>query len=364
MTWRELSPESLYDLRTPLIIDVRSPSEHEDERIPHSLNVPLLLDDERAEVGTIYKEQGEMVARRHALKFISRKVPDIIDKMMEPKLHGQPVVVYCWRGGLRSEAVASLLSIAGISCSRLTGGYKAWRKMVLNDLQSDRYAFEPVVIHGMTGVGKTEVLAALRDLGAQSLDLEALANHRGSAFGAMGLGKQPSQKDFESHIWLCLRAFKQAEPVFLEAESRKIGKLSVPDNILRRIRTGRAVLVKGSLDSRAQRLAQQYMQDMSGGSADLAHGLQLFEQLRPFVSKKIADEIVKLASEGNLFEAIKILLTEYYDPLYLHSLKQRGTFDLEICCDEPAQIAAQIAKHFPGAPLTLVGNEKTSGSDA
>lgn len=345
MTWRELDPENLFELRNPIIIDVRSPSEFNAEKIPNALNIPLLTDRERAEIGTIYKNDGELVARRHALKFISQKVPAIIDEIFSRRSHGQQVIVYCWRGGLRSEAVASLLSIAGIFCLRLTGGYKAWRKMVLSDLQADRFNFSAVVLHGMTGTGKTEILTELQKLNHQTLDLESLANHRGSTFGSMGLGKQPGQKDFESTLWWHLRTIQLDKPVFLEAESRKIGKLSVPDCVLSRVNNGRAILVHGNVDMRADRLAADYMQHYGSTAEATLEGIALLEQLRPFISRKLHDAITTLAKSGEIREAIKLLLVEYYDPLYLQSIKRRGDFEFEVCGDNAAMAAREIAKH-------------------
>jgi len=207
MTWREISPEQLNRLRDPLIIDVRSPCEHISEYIPGSVNVPLLSNDERAEVGTIYKNEGQVIARRHALRLISPKIPDLIDQMLEIRRSGQPMVVHCWRGGLRSEAVASFLSVIGVDCWRLTGGYKAWRQQVLADFAAGQYDFIPVVLDGLTGVGKTKILAELSRLGNSVLNLEALANHRGSVFGGMGLSAQPTQKNYDAVLWLELRKF-------------------------------------------------------------------------------------------------------------------------------------------------------------
>src|SRR5277367_2295665 len=192
MAWRELSTEELKILKSPVLVDVRSPSEHADECVPGSINIPLLSDEERAVVGTIYKEDGEMVARRHALTLIAPKVPAIIDQvLLLEKQHGQQIVIYCWRGGLRSEAVASLLSIAGISSSRLTGGYKAWRRQVVKEFESNRYGLTAVILHGLTGVGKTEILQELQERDMQVIDLESMANHRGSVFGGLGRTQQP-----------------------------------------------------------------------------------------------------------------------------------------------------------------------------
>src|SRR5262249_50005339 len=160
------------------------------------------------------------------------------------------IVIYCWRGGLRSEAVSSVLSIAGLDCFRLTGGYKAWRAQILKDFDSDALAFHPVVLHGLTGVGKTEVLEGLSQQGIQVLNLEALANHRGSVFGGLGLGQQPTQKNFDACLWKQLRELDLSKPVVVEAESRKVGKLSLPPFVHRRIENGPTILVTSSLSAR------------------------------------------------------------------------------------------------------------------
>src|ERR1700733_13478917 len=196
MTWREINVERLLSLKDALVIDVRSPCEHAAERIPDSTNVPLLSDQERKTVGTVYAEQGEVAARILALRLISPKIPEIVDQILALRVSGSSIVVHCWRGGLRSEAVASFLTVVGVDCWRLTGGYKAWRKHVINDFARDEYQFMPVILHGRTGTGKTAILKQLQDCRLHVLDLEALCHHRGSAFGALGLAEQPTQKNF------------------------------------------------------------------------------------------------------------------------------------------------------------------------
>lgn len=343
MAWRELAPRDLYDLRNPLIIDVRSPIEFEQESIPEAINLPLLTNAERAVIGTLYKEEGEMSARRYALKFIAPKIPLIVDQIVELKEHGQTLVLHCWRGGLRSEAVASVLSIAGISCSRLTGGYKAWRSMVVEDLAQDKYPFNPIVLYGDTGCGKTDILEELEGLGAQVLDLEMLANHRGSIFGGMGKGKQPTQKNFEAALWNKLRNFDSKKAVFIEAESRKIGKLALPNSILERIRSGNSILIEGRLEKRVQRILSTYAQNVGSdtGENSLQEAMALLDLIKVKIGKKKADEVKELALAGNMAAAIEILLVDYYDVLYSQATKKRD-FQLRISGDDPAQAAKSL----------------------
>ncbi len=347
MVWRELSPRDLDGLRNPLIIDVRSPCEFEEERIPEAINFPLLSNDERAQIGWLYKSEGELYARRYALKFIAPKIPSIVDQIAEMREHGRTVVIHCWRGGLRSEAVASVLSIAGIPCLRLTGGYKAWRGIIVEDLTRDNYPIEPIVLYGDTGCGKTDILEELERRGAQVLDLELLANHRGSIFGGIGKNEQPSQKNFEAALWNKLKHFDKNKPVFLEAESRKIGKIALPNTILARIRNGRAVLVEGSLQKRVERILSTYWKkdcQNSDAAVSLDEAFQLLEIIKSQVGKKRCEEIRALATEGRFAELVEILLVEYYDPLYKESTKHKQNFLRTVSGDDPAASAEEVLK--------------------
>jgi tRNA 2-selenouridine synthase len=343
MTWREITPENLNALKNTLVIDVRSPGEHEAERIPNSVNVPLLSDVERAEVGTIYKEQGEMVARRHALKMISPKIPLFIERVDELRQHGNAVVIYCWRGGMRSESVASVLSIAGIDCFRLTGGYKAWRGQVVADFENDAYPFQPAVLHGLTGVGKTEILAALATRGQQVLDLEAIANHRGSVFGGLGLGSQPTQKNFDAALWQHMRAIPPNSVVFLEAESRKVGSVRLPDCVLKRIEGDRSILVTGSVQKRAERIAADYLHPSRSPETELGRGLALLDRLKERLGGKLVLQLKDLIAAGEILEAVKVLLVDYYDPLYSRQIERNAPFELEVNGDDVEAAAEQIA---------------------
>lgn len=348
MSWREISPQAALELRDPLIIDVRSPCEHEAERILGSLNFPLLSDQEREEIGIVYKNEGEITARRRALIHISPKIPLLVDDILSRRRHGQPILVYCWRGGLRSESVASILSIAGFASWRLTGGYKAWRNMIVKDLSEDRFAFDATVLDGLTGVGKTEILAELARQGHQVLDLEKHANHRGSTFGGVGKSAQPSQKNFEEAIWNDLRNFDAKRPVFVEAESRKIGRLSVPSCVLSRIRSATTILVTGSIEERSRRLADDYMQAIHD---DLSFAYDLLGRLREFIGAKTCETVSDLLKAGSIHEAIKTLLCEYYDPLYQRSISRRQKIDLIVDGDEPAAAARAIVERYAASSI-------------
>jgi len=351
MEWRELTVEELYGLKNPLIIDVRSPGEFQEARIPGSINVALLNDDERVVLGTIYKQQGEQIARRYALKIISPKIPLLIDEILAKKEHSRSIVIHCWRGGLRSEAVSSVLSIAGIASYRLTGGYKAWRNMVLHELDSDRFAFEPIVLYGMTGSGKTDLLHELSKLGYQVLDLEQLASHRGSIFGGIGLGSQPSQKNFEALLWECLRNLDLRKPVFIEAESRKIGKVSLPDTVLKRIKEGQAIFVEAGVSQRVKRITRQYLNSCTSIKDGIDESLKLLELIKQSIGKAQLERIHQLSAESNIDEIVRILLEEYYDPLYAKSMRNANTI-LTVCDDNENSAIEQIKKFANSFKIT------------
>jgi tRNA 2-selenouridine synthase len=336
MTWRELSAERLFELKEPLVVDVRSPCEHAAEYIPGSVNIALLQDDERAVVGTIYATEGELVARREALRIVAPKIPSIVDEILSLKKPGQQLVVHCWRGGLRSETVASFLTVVGIDCWRLTGGYKAWRKCVMQDFAADKFQFVPVVLHGLTGVGKSDILRAFEKIGGQVLDLEELANHRGSVFGALGLDAQPTQKNFEAHLWLKLRSFDD-RLVFLEGEGRKIGKVSLPDFLLAKIQSGRRILVTGIIEKRVERIVADYAPKLT--EAVRSGALESMQLLQERLGARRTAEITEMGLSGSLSAAVEALLVEYYDPLYNRDLKRLEPYELTVSGDNVEQSA-------------------------
>ncbi len=341
MTWRELSPKQFNELKDALVIDVRSPCEYEEERILSAVNVPLLSDVERAQVGTLYKAEGELPAKRLALKFISPKIPEIVDRIFGMRKHGQPLVVHCWRGGLRSEAVASFLSVVGLDCFRLTGGYKAWRKQVIEFLGETELPFTVVALQGLTGVGKTDILKELSKLGFSVLDLEGLANHRGSVFGGIGLNQQPSQKNFEAAIYDKLRIINSGV-VFMEAEGRKIGRLSLPKRLLSLIADAPKVLIDGSMEARTTRLVADYAGGADGNFRKEA--LDSLSRLKERLGGQAVGELSILLEQGRLQEIAEFLLSQYYDPLYKKQIALAGPYLLTVSGDEPVKAATELAE--------------------
>jgi tRNA 2-selenouridine synthase len=210
------------------VIDVRSPAEFAEDHAPGAINLPVLSDEERAQVGTIYVQESRFRARRIGAAIIARNVARHLETSLADKPGGFRPLVYCWRGGQRSHAMATILSEVGWRTTVLDGGYRTWRRHVTARLYDGEIALRFVVIDGQTGCGKTEVLGRLAALGAQVLDLEGLAVHRGSLFGALPGQPQPSQKGFESRLLGELEMFDPGRPVFVEAESSKVGERMIP----------------------------------------------------------------------------------------------------------------------------------------
>ncbi len=327
------------------MVDVRSPCEFIKEYIPGSVNVPLLSDDERAEVGTVYRKEGEFRARKLALSIVAPKIPTIVNSILSEKRENHTLVVNCWRGGMRSEAVVSFLSLMGVDCWRLTGGYKAWRKQVLNDFDSDQYPFEVVVLDGLTGVGKTEVLLELSKLGASVLDLEGVASHRGSIFGGLGLPGQPSQKNFDGFLWDELRRVPGGV-LFVEAESKSIGSIRLPEFLMERIKKGTRILLKGSLGARVARIEREY--DLATYGEEINGLLQKIQIFKERLGREKLSNLSDALRSGNYSLAVQSLLTDYYDPLYRRHLSPESDYALSVSSDDVTSCAEKIQEWSMG----------------
>lgn len=299
------------------VIDVRSPSEFAQDRLPGAVNLPVLCDGERARVGVIYKQTSKFLARRVGAALVARNVARHLDEALAAKPAQWRPLVYCWRGGMRSNAMATILSQVGWRVGVLSGGYRTWRRDVVAALGADGPLFPFIAIDGPTGVGKTEILRALAARGAQTIDLEALALHRGSVFGAAQCAAQPPQKMFESALFSAMRALDPQRAIFVEAESSTIGRIALPARVWRSLRAAPRLRFDAPTGSRARYLTRMYGDDIAQeGFLDAA-----LSRLAPFHAKATIAEWRMLA-EARAFPALaESLIRAHYDPAYARSAK-------------------------------------------
>ncbi len=298
------------------VIDVRSPTEFAEDRLPGAMNWPVLDDEERARVGTLYKQISPHEARKVGAAIVARRIAEHIERTVLDKPREWRPLVYCWRGGQRSGSLALVLSQIGFRVAQLAGGYRAYRAVVREQLDRLPSSLQFVVLCGRTGSGKTRLLQALARQGAQALDLEGLANHRGSLLGAMG--EQPSQKRFDSLVWQALRGFDAAQPVFIESESARIGSLRVPAVLLDRLRSsGQCVRVEMADTARVALLTEEY----AALIADAGACCRALEPLVALRGRAVVGAWQQLAIAGRFDELIGALMAEHYDPLYERSMK-------------------------------------------
>ena len=328
------------------IIDVRSPAEFSDDHIPGAKNFPVLDDAERVKVGTIYKQISAFEAKKMGAAIVARNIALHLEKHFTDKPKTWQPLIYCWRGGNRSGAMVHILSQVGWRAGQLDGGYKGYRRVVLDELLSLPTHFQFRVICGLTGSGKSRLLNALEQLGAQVLDLERLAAHRGSVLGNLPGASQPSQKMFESLLWWELKQLDPTRPVFVEAESKKIGNLRVPDTLLTQMWGGQCIRLDVERPLRVELLKQEYAHFVDSpltlhDKLDFLSGLHGHELILKWKSMTQDDQWDSLVSE---------LLEKHYDPSYSksmlkHYLHFKSGLTLQVT-DTGDAAMVQLAKHF------------------
>jgi len=309
---------------TPLpMFDVRTPAEFAKGHIPGARNLPLFSDDERIQVGTLYKQKGRHAAIRDGLDIVGPKMGWLVDEVQSVVGHPEkagPVFVHCWRGGMRSASVGWLLQLAGFDVVTLRGGYKRWRQGVREVLAAKRRVH---IVSGRTGAGKTDLLHALRRHGAQTLDLEALAQHRGSAFGALGMAPQPSVEHYENLLAEEVRHLDGQQPVWVEDESRMVGKCKIPDELWQQMRAAPSWALQASLSTRVTRLVRDY------GDVDKAALAAAFAGIRKKLGGQHVNRALALLDEGDLHHAAEVALV-YYDKTYDRGMARRQHQDAAV----------------------------------
>ncbi|NMG75127.1 tRNA 2-selenouridine(34) synthase MnmH [Aromatoleum diolicum] len=297
------------------IIDARSPAEFAEDRIPGAISCPVLDNEQRAIVGTIYKQQSAFEARRIGAAMVAENIAHHLKTRFQDKPKSWRPLVYCWRGGQRSGSFVTWLRLIGWDACQLEGGYKNWRRMVVTELETLPKRFDLRVICGATGSGKTRILEALNALGAQVLDLEDLAAHKGSVLGALPDRPQPTQKSFETELFRTLHGFDPARPVYVEAESRKIGRIQLPDAMVEHMRASPCVAIDATRGARLEFLVRDY----AYLGADVDELQQKIGFLKGLQSNETLERWKDLAARRELYTLFAEFIDLHYDPLYHRS---------------------------------------------
>jgi tRNA 2-selenouridine synthase len=297
------------------IIDTRTQPEFEEDHVPGAINLPVLSTEERTEIGTVYKEDS-FRAKRKGAALVALNIAQHLLETLADKPRSWLPLVYCWRGGNRSGAMATIFAKIGWKVSLLEGGYRAYRREVIASIRRHVESLNFVTICGVTGSGKTRLLSALSSRGCQVLDLEALAQHRGSLLGFNPQTPQPSQKYFESLLLHALQSFSQGAPVYLESESRKIGQVQVPEALIMAMRASPCVTLTLPLASRVGLLCEEYQHFFEAPNALKAQ----IERLIPLHGHAACEAWLRLIDQRQWHSLVEALLLQHYDPSYQRSL--------------------------------------------
>jgi tRNA 2-selenouridine synthase len=310
---KPIEPNELFQfIDSNPLIDVRTPAEFATGHIPGAINIPLFSNDERVEVGTIYKQVGQREAIMRALDIVGPKMSDLVRQasVLTFKDH---LVVHCWRGGMRSSSFSWLMNTAGIPAVTVNGGYKGIKKYMASAIKQE-WKFK--VITACTGSGKTELLLKIKELGEQVVDLEGLAHHKGSVFGGLGHNPQPTSEHFENKLFMALKDFDPTRTVWVEDESMCIGHVFIPQGFYQRMHNSPLVKVDLSFEERVKRLVSEYA---LFDKQVLAHAIgKITKRLGGDNAKKALDEL-----ENSNFEEVTRILLRYYDKAYNRSIDER-----------------------------------------
>jgi tRNA 2-selenouridine synthase len=340
-----ISIQDSLKLPNRLFIDVRTPKEFAEGHLPGALNIPIFSNDERATVGTLYKQVSVDAAKQLGVEIVSPKLPAIIKTITAYAQQNIQIVIYCWRGGMRSKSIVNILDMLNISALQLAGGYKSYRRYVLDHLESFDLKPQVLVLYGATGVGKTTMLNKLSSQGIPTIDLEKLANHRGSVFGQIGLGNSTPMPLFEAAILDRLEEL-QTEPYFIvECESNRIGNVYIPKTLYQRMQSGKKILVHASVSTRVQRLIAEYSNNDSIDKAKIQQGIQAISKN---LGKKKTAFLLECLTNNHIEKLVTTLLTDYYDLLYGFENPKNVKYDAIISAENldlaTAELVAMVQK--------------------
>lgn len=298
------------------VIDARTEGEYALDHVPGAINWPTLDNQERIDIGTMYKQVNAFEAKKRGAALAARNISAHIERHVIELPRDWKPLVYCWRGGNRSGALATILGAIGFQVTLIEGGYKAWRAELVQDLDTLPSGLNYRVVCGPTGSGKTRLLHALSAQGAQVLDLEALACHRSSVLGHVPGQPQPSQKRFDSLIWAQLRTMDPSRVVYVECESKKVGNLRVPDALINAMRASPCIDVRLPDEARVALLLEDYAYFVDDG----AHFIERLRALTDIRGKAVVERWSQAVLDGQTPAVVHELLRDHYDPVYRQSI--------------------------------------------
>ncbi len=316
------------------VIDVRSPAEFEHGHIPNAYNLPLFSNEERAQIGTLYKQKGKKAAIQSGLEIVGTKLASFVKEAHLIAPDGK-LLVHCWRGGMRSGSMAWLFEMSGLNVKTLKGGYKSYRNTVL---QAFSNPFKIAVLGGETGTGKTAILKEIEKLGGQIIDLEHIASHKGSAFGALGMHPQPSIEQFENDLFYTLQQIDPSKTIWIEDESKTIGRIFVPLPFWQQMSKSPLYRIRIPLEIRIQRLIREY------GTFQTSQLKQAVIRIQKRLGGLDTQNCMKALDENDL-QTVAAITLRYYDKAYNHLLNKKQApvvFEINHPQDNPEQIAALI----------------------
>ena len=319
MNKNELSYKELLEINNYILIDVRTPKEYQESTIPGAINIPVLLDEERVMVGTAYKKESQEKAKQLGVEAISKRLGDITKQVSELSKEYENVVFFCARGGMRSGSMTSFFKSMGYKTARLSGGYKSYRTFTIEDLNNIVQGLTLITLHGKTGTGKTKILNRLHETGIETIDLEGLAKNRGSHFGHIGIPQDRSQKTFESLLYDAVK-YRESNVIVIEGESRKIGPIHIPDPFWNTMKEGIKFLVEAPIEMRLNIIIDDYtgVDELKGNLLEVA------EKLKRYMNGNAYDKFIDLVEKGEIREAARLMMVEYYDPMYNRSLNKHN----------------------------------------
>jgi len=317
MNKNEITYSELLKKKNYILIDVRTPKEYEESTIPGAINIPVLLDEERVMVGTAYKKESPEKAKLMGVEAISKRLGAITSEVSELAKKYDSIIFFCARGGMRSGSMTSFFNSMGYKTARLSGGYKSYRSFIMNDLENIVKGLTLITLHGKTGTGKTKILFELAKKGFETIDLEGMAKNRGSHFGHIGIPQDRSQKTFESLLYDAVKHRKN-NVIVIEGESRKIGPIHIPEPFWNTMKNGVKILVEGPIEMRLDIIIEDYtgIEELKENLLDVA------KKLKRYMDGNAYSKFIKLVEEGNIREAAREMMVEYYDPMYNKSLNK------------------------------------------